>query len=145
MVWWAFTLFLYLLGISLPFHLVYIAVFGVAFPYSGSLWSSLYCGVSSLWVGLDGWLVKVSWLGKLVSVFWWVELDFFSLECYEVSSSEFLDISGFGVTLGSLYTEAQGYVSVLLKNLRGMSCSGTCWPLGGAWFQYRYGGFRMSS
>ena len=22
---------------------------------------------------------KVSWLGKLVSVFWWVELDFFSL------------------------------------------------------------------
>ena len=105
----------------------------------------LYCGGSLLWVGLDGWLVKVSWLGKLVSVFWWVELDFFSLECYEVSSSEFLDISGFGVTLGSLYTEAQGYVSVLLKNLRGMSCSGTCWPLGGAWFQYRYGGFRMSS
>jgi len=38
----------------------------------------LYCGGSSLWVGLDGWLVKVSWLGKLVSVFWWVELDFFS-------------------------------------------------------------------
>ena len=53
LVWWAFILFLYLLGISLPFHLVYIAVFGVAFPYSGSLWSSLYCGVSSLWVGLQ--------------------------------------------------------------------------------------------
>ena len=35
----------------------------------------LYCGSSLLWVGLDGWLVKVSWLGKLVSVFWWVELD----------------------------------------------------------------------
>ena len=44
----------YLMGISLPLHLVYIAVFGVAFWYSGSLWSSLYCGVSSLWVGLDG-------------------------------------------------------------------------------------------
>ena len=44
---------------------------------------------SFLWVGLDEWLVKVSWLGKLVSVFWWVELDFFSLECNEVSSSEF--------------------------------------------------------
>ena len=28
----------YLLGISLPFHLVYIAVFGVAFLYSGSWW-----------------------------------------------------------------------------------------------------------
>ena len=81
-------MFLYLLNISLPFHLVYIAVFVVAFPYSGSLWNSLYCGVSLLWVGLDGWLVKVSWLGKLVSVFWWVELDFFSLECNEVSSNK---------------------------------------------------------
>ena len=61
MVWCAFILFLYLLGIPLSLHLVYIAVFGVSFPYSGSLWSSLYCGVSSLWVVLDGWLVKVSW------------------------------------------------------------------------------------
>ena len=41
-----------------------------------------------LWVWLDGWHVKVSWLGKLVSVFWWVELDFFSLEYNEVSSNE---------------------------------------------------------
>ena len=40
-------------------------------------------------MGLDRWLVKVSWLGKLVLVFWWVELDFFSLKCNEVSSSEF--------------------------------------------------------
>ena len=40
---------------------------------------TLYCGVSSLWVGLDEWLVKVSWLGKLASVFWLVELDRFSL------------------------------------------------------------------
>ena len=88
MVWWAFILFLYLLGIPLSLHLVYITVFRVAFQYSVSLWSSLYCGVSSMWVGLDGWLVKVSWLGKLVLVFWWVELDFFSLECNEVSSNE---------------------------------------------------------
>ena len=80
--------FLYLLSIPLSLHLVYIAMFGVAFLYSGSLWSSLYYRVSSLWVGLDGWLVKVSWLGKLVSVFWWVELDFFSLECNELSSNE---------------------------------------------------------
>ena len=49
----------------------------------------LYCGGSSLWLGLDKLLVKVSWLGKLASVFWWVELDLFSLECNEVSSSEF--------------------------------------------------------
>ena len=41
----------------------------------------------------------------------------------------------FGVTLGSLYIEAQGYGPVLLENLHGMSCSGTCWPLGGAWFR----------
>ena len=64
------------------------AEFEVSFLYSGSLWSSLSCGVSSLWMGLDRWLVKVSWLGKLVLVFWWVELDFFSLECNEVSSNE---------------------------------------------------------
>ena len=43
-------------------------------------------------------------------VFWWMELDFFSLECTKVSSNEFLDVRGFGVTLGSLYIEAQGYV-----------------------------------
>ena len=47
------------------------------------------CGGSSLWLGLDKWLVKVSWLGKLALVFWWVELDFFSLECNGESSSEF--------------------------------------------------------
>ena len=86
----------------------------------------LYCGDSLLWVGLDVWLVKVSWLGKLVSVFWCVELDFFSLECNEVFSNEFYDVSGFGVTFGSLYIEAQGYVPMLLENLCGMSCSGTC-------------------
>ena len=51
----------------------------------------------------------------------------------------------FGVTLGSLYIEAQGYVPVLLENLCGMSFSETCWPLGGAWFQCGYGGFWMSS
>ena len=132
MVWWAFILFLYLLDVPLSLHLVYIAEFGVAFLYSGSLWSFLYCGVSSLWVGLYRWLVKVSWLGKLVSVFWWVQLDFFSLECNEVSSNELRDVNGFGVTLGSLYIEAQGYVPVLLENLCGMSCPGTCWSLGGA-------------
>ena len=39
------------------------------------------------------------------------------------------------MTLGSLYIEAQDYVPVLLENLHGMSCSGTCWPSGDAWFQ----------
>ena len=37
-------------------------------------------------MGGVGWMVvKVSRLGKLVSVFWWVELDLFSLECPVVS------------------------------------------------------------
>ena len=92
MVWWAFILFLYLLGIPLPLHLVYIAVFGVAFLYSGSFWSSLYYGVSSLWVGLYRRLVKVSWLGKLVSVFggWsWISSLWSAMKCpimnYEMS------------------------------------------------------------
>ena len=64
---------------------------------------SLYCGGSSLWVGLDEWLVKVSWLMKLASVFWWMELDLFSLECNEVSSGEFWGAYVFGMNLGSLY------------------------------------------
>ena len=38
LVWWTFILFLYLPDISLTFHLVYIAVFGLAFLYSGSFW-----------------------------------------------------------------------------------------------------------
>ena len=67
-------------------------------------------------------------------------MDFFSLEYNEVSSNELRDVNGFGVTLGSLYIEAQGYVAVFLENLYGMSCSGTCRPLGDACFQCRYGG-----
>ena len=112
----------------------------MSFLYSGSLWSSIYCGISLLCVDLYRWLVKVSWLGKLVSVFWWVELYFFSLECNEMSSNELWDVYSFGVTLGSLYLEAQGCVPLLLENLLGMSCPGTYWPLCGAWFQCRYGG-----
>ena len=133
-----------MLSISLPFHCLDCCVWGGLSVF----WQFvvfLYCGGSSLWGVLDRWLVKVSWLGKLVSVFWWMELDFFSLECNEVSSSEFWDVSGFGVTLDSLYIEAQGNVPVLLENLCGMSCYGTCWPLGGAWLHCRYGGIWMSS
>ena len=77
--------------------------------------SSLFRG-ASLWMGLDGWPIKVSWLGNLVSVFWWVELDLFSLKCNGVSSSEFLSVYGFGVTFGRLYFCAQGYVPALLEN-----------------------------
>ena len=50
-----------------------------------------------------------------------------------------------GVTLGSLYVDTQVYVPALLKNLRGMSCSGAYWLLGGSGFWCRYGGFWMIS
>ena len=63
-------------------------------------------------MGLDDWLVKVSWLGKLVSVFWCVEMDFFSLECNGVPSDDFCNV--LGVTLGSLYVDTWVYVPALL-------------------------------
>ena len=55
------------------------------------------------WVAFQGFLVREARISVL-----WVELDLFSLECNEVSSNELCDIIGFGVTLGSLYIEAQG-------------------------------------
>ena len=55
------------------------------------------------------------------------------------------EVSGFGVTFGGLYFNAQGYVPALWENYLGMSCSETCWLLGGAWFQCRYGGFWVNS
>ena len=56
---------------------------GVGFLYSGGLWFLFIVE------GLGDWLVKVSWLGKLASVCWCMELDFFSLECNGVPSNEF--------------------------------------------------------
>ena len=76
----------------------------------------LYCGTCSLRMGLDSCLVKVSWLGALVSVFCWVELNLFSLECNEVSSSEFWGVYGFGMALGSPSFNVMCCVSVLLEN-----------------------------
>ena len=45
-----------------------------------------------------------------------VELDLFSLECKEVSSSEFWGVYGFGMALGRLSCNAQGCVPTLLEN-----------------------------
>ena len=81
-------MFLYLLSISLPFHIAYIAVFGMAFLYSGSLWFLFIVEVPPFgW----GWMSGLSRSPgrELALVFWWVELDFFSLECKEVSGTEF--------------------------------------------------------
>ena len=90
------------------------------------------------WVACQVFLVREACVGVLVGG------AGFLLSGVE-SSSVFWDAYGFGVTLGSLYIKAQGYVPALLENFCGMSCSGTCWLLGGTWFQCRYGGFWMSS
>ena len=78
-------------------HLLEISVF--SFCLACCVWGALSvvwkvvvplnCGVCSLWVGLDQQLVKVSWVGEPVSVFWWLELDLFSPECHEMFSSSF--------------------------------------------------------
>ena len=66
---------------------------------SSLLWSLLLVGGVGL-VACQGFLVR-----QLASVFWWVEVDLFSLKCNEVSS-EF-----WGISLGSLSFNAQGCVS----------------------------------
>ena len=49
-------------------------------------------------------------------MFWWVELDLFSLERNKVSISEFWGAHGFGMVLVSLSFNAQGCVPALLEN-----------------------------
>ena len=53
-------MFLYMLGISLPFHLVYIAVCGVAFLYSGSFCFLFIVGVPHCAWGWTGVLSRFS-------------------------------------------------------------------------------------
>ena len=71
MVWWAFILFLYLLGISLSVHLVYIAVFGGGlsvfwqFVEFSLLWSFLTVG-GVVWVAFQGFLVRDACVSVLV-------------------------------------------------------------------------------
>ena len=61
-------MFLYLLGISLPFHLVLIALFGVAFLNSGGpflLWRFLPVGGAGC-LACQGLLVREACIGILV-------------------------------------------------------------------------------
>ena len=60
--------------------------------------------------------MKVSWIGGLVPVFPWMELDLVSLEGSAVSRSEFWRAFGFGMGLGSLPANVQSCVPVLLEN-----------------------------
>jgi len=50
-----------------------------------------------------------------LSVFWWVKLSLFSMECNEVSSSEFWDVYRFGMALGSPSFNVQSCVPLLLE------------------------------
>ena len=70
MVWWVFILFLYLLGIPLSLHLVYIAVWGGLsvfwqFVEFSLLWSFLTVGVV-VQVACQGFLVREACVGVLV-------------------------------------------------------------------------------
>ena len=53
-------------------------------------------------MGLDQYIVKVSWLGGLVILLWWLELDFASVESCAMPSSVFWGIYRLGMALGSL-------------------------------------------
>ena len=95
-------------SLSLPLLFGLVGIYPVPLPAEYSsvsssclyycVWGGLYVfwlfvEFSLLWsfltvYGVVWVLVKVSWLGKLVLVLWWVELDFFSLGCNEVSSNE---------------------------------------------------------
>ncbi|MDP1491685.1 hypothetical protein, partial [Klebsiella pneumoniae] len=62
--------FLYLLCISLSIHLVYIAMFGMAFLYSSNWWFFFFvevpcCGWGG-WVACQGFLVREACVGVLV-------------------------------------------------------------------------------
>ena len=50
------------------------------------------------------------------TVFCWVEMDLFSLECNDVCSSEFWSVYWFGITLGSPSFNVQDCAPVLLEN-----------------------------
>ena len=81
-------MFLYLLGISLPVHLVLIAVSGVGFLYSGDLWFLFIVEVSpSGW----GWTIGLSrfpgWgsLGRCSGAWNWISSLCSAMECQVVS------------------------------------------------------------
>ena len=87
----------------------------VAFLYAGSLWFLFIVEVPPCEWGWTCGLSRFSGEGSLhwCSSGWsWIS----SLECNEVPSSEFWGVYGFGVTLGSLYFNAQGCVPELLEN-----------------------------
>ena len=74
-----------LLCLGWPFRMLEVC-------YSSLLWRFLPVGGVG-WVACQGFLVREAWVSVQC-----VELDLFSLECSDVSSSEFWRVYGFGVT-----------------------------------------------
>ena len=70
-------------------------------------------GVCLLWVGLDQYLLNIFRLEGLVSVFWWVELNFVSLKSRAASSGLFWDVCGFCMALDRLSTNGKDGVPIL--------------------------------
>ena len=76
-------------------HLLHISLFSFCLSYC--VWDPLHAGwkvvvplkygVCPPWLGFDQCLVKVSWLGGLVPVFWWMRLDLVSLKGSAISRS----------------------------------------------------------
>jgi len=58
-------------------------------------------------MGLDECLKKVPWLGILVPVFWWMELDPVSLKGSAVPSSVFRNVYGLNMAVDSLSANGQ--------------------------------------
>ena len=83
--------------------------------------------------GLDQCLVKVSWLGRLVPVFWWIELDFVSLRGSAISPGVFGGVYGFGMSLGKLSSNVQSCAPILLRDGCVEPITGTCCPFSGVW------------
>ena len=65
--------------------------------------------------------MKVSWLGGIVPIFWWIKLNFISLKDSAMSSSVFCSVYEFGMASGSLSARVQSYAPILLKDWHGAS------------------------
>lgn len=74
--------------------------------------------------------MKVSWLGELVHVFWWMELDLFFLKGGAMLNGMFWGACVFGITLCSLSANTQSCASVSQHDWHGTSISGAFWALG---------------
>ena len=112
-------------------------MFGVPFLQAGSSWLLLTVeSVPCAWAWTGG-LSRFPGWGSLRLMFWWVELNFFSLECNEVFIGEFWGVYGFGMALDSPSCNDQGCVPVFWR----ISVVYLALELVGSWVEL---GFRIS-